>query len=102
MSGTRSPGGSACLGLPKNRQKLCRRLLPHPRLTRRPRWSSRVAGGANDTMLSTHSIQIGGRTIDVRMEEEFWDCLRDIAANESTTLAAHLKRIVAESDPKAD
>ena len=53
-------------------------------------------------MFSTHSIQIGGRTIDVRMEEEFWDCLRDIAAGQNTTLAALLKRIAAESDPKAD
>ena len=61
-----------------------------------------MAGSANDTMFTTHSIQIGGRTIDVRMEEEFWDCLRDIAADQNTTLSALLKRITAEFDAKAD
>jgi predicted DNA-binding ribbon-helix-helix protein len=36
------------------------------------------------------------------MEEEFWDCFRDIAAERNTTLSALIKEIVGKVDSNAD
>ena len=44
----------------------------------------------------------GERVIDVSMEEEFWNALRDIAADRDTTLSALLRGIVATIDCNAD
>jgi predicted DNA-binding ribbon-helix-helix protein len=44
------------------------------------------------------SVSTGKRAIDVSMEEEFWDALRDIAADRDTTLSTLIKEIVASVD----
>jgi predicted DNA-binding ribbon-helix-helix protein len=54
------------------------------------------------TMFTKHSVQIGGRIINVRMEEQFWESLRDIAADRDTTLPALLKQIADEAECKLD
>ncbi|MGP0089125.1 MAG: ribbon-helix-helix domain-containing protein [Xanthobacteraceae bacterium] len=49
-------------------------------------------------MFTKHSIHIGERAISVSMEEEFWNALRDIAADRNTTLSALLREIAAKVD----
>jgi len=53
-------------------------------------------------MFTTVSIPLAGRTVSVRMEDEFWDCLRDIAADCNITLGQLLKTITAAVDNKID
>ena len=53
-------------------------------------------------MFTKHPIRVGERVVGLRMEEEFWDCLRDIAADRDTTVAALLKEIVAQIQDKPD
>jgi predicted DNA-binding ribbon-helix-helix protein len=47
-------------------------------------------------MFIKHSIPTGERVITVSMEGEFWDALRDIAADRNTVLSVLLKEITAE------
>src|ERR1700730_14982907 len=56
----------------------------------------------DDLMYTKHSIRIADRVTSVSMEEEFWDALRDIAADRNTTLSALLKEIVGQIDGPAD
>jgi len=53
-------------------------------------------------MLTKHSIQIGGRSVSISMEEEFWDCLREIAADRNTTLSRLITEIADEVSGSAD
>ena len=53
-------------------------------------------------MFTKHSIRIAERVTSVSMEEEFWDALRDIAADRNTTLSALLKKIIGQVDGPAD
>jgi predicted DNA-binding ribbon-helix-helix protein len=53
-------------------------------------------------MFATHSILIDGRTVSVRMEEEFWDRLRDIAADRNTTIPILIKEIASDLDGQLD
>jgi len=53
-------------------------------------------------MFTTHSLRVGGRSVSIRMEEEFWDCLRDIAADRNATLSALVSQIAGEANGKAD
>jgi predicted DNA-binding ribbon-helix-helix protein len=53
-------------------------------------------------MFTKHSIRIAERVTSVSMEEEFWDALRDIAADRNTTLSALLKEIIGQIDGPAD
>ncbi|MGP0089500.1 MAG: ribbon-helix-helix domain-containing protein [Xanthobacteraceae bacterium] len=53
-------------------------------------------------MFTKHSIRIAERVTTVSMEEEFWDALRDIAADRNTTLSALLREIIAQIDGPAD
>lgn len=53
-------------------------------------------------MFTKHSIRIAERVTTVSMEEEFWDALRDIAADRNTTLSALLKEVIAQIDGPAD
>jgi predicted DNA-binding ribbon-helix-helix protein len=53
-------------------------------------------------MFTKHSIQIGGRSISISMEEEFWDCLRDIAADRNTTLSLLIGEIADKVNGSAD
>ena len=46
-------------------------------------------------MFIKHSISIGERVLTVSMEGEFWDALRDIAADRNTVLSVLLKEITA-------
>ena len=48
-------------------------------------------------MLVKYSFHIAERAATVSMEREFWDALRDIAADRDTTLSALLEEIVAET-----
>ncbi|MGP0089488.1 MAG: ribbon-helix-helix domain-containing protein [Xanthobacteraceae bacterium] len=52
-------------------------------------------------MLVKYSFRIAGRVATASMEREFWDALRDIAADHDTTLSALLAEIIAKtgSDP---
>ena len=49
-------------------------------------------------MFTKHSISVGERVINVRMEEDFWDALRDIAADRNTTFPVLLQEIAANLD----
>ena len=53
-------------------------------------------------MFTKHSVSMGERVTFVRMEEEFWNALRDIAADRDTTLSALVKEVVATIDSKSD
>jgi predicted DNA-binding ribbon-helix-helix protein len=53
-------------------------------------------------MFTKYSVSTGERVTDVSMEEEFWNALRDIAADRDTTLSALVKEIVATIDGNAD
>jgi predicted DNA-binding ribbon-helix-helix protein len=53
-------------------------------------------------MFTKHSIRIAERATSVSMEEEFWDALRDIAADRDTTLSALLKEVIGQIDGPAD
>jgi predicted DNA-binding ribbon-helix-helix protein len=53
-------------------------------------------------MFTKHSIEIGGRSISIGMEEEFWDCLRDIAADRNTTLSLLIGKIADQVNGSAD
>jgi predicted DNA-binding ribbon-helix-helix protein len=53
-------------------------------------------------MFTKQSVQIGGRSISVSMEEEFWDCLRDIAADRNTTLPLLIREIADKVSGGAD
>jgi predicted DNA-binding ribbon-helix-helix protein len=53
-------------------------------------------------MYITHSISTGGCETDVAMEEEFWDALRDIAADRNTTFSALINEVVANVDGAVD
>ena len=53
-------------------------------------------------MFTKHSIRIAERVTSVSMEEEFWDALRDIAADRNTTLSALLKEVIGQIDGPAD
>jgi predicted DNA-binding ribbon-helix-helix protein len=53
-------------------------------------------------MFTKHSIRIAERVATVSMEEEFWDALRDIAADRNTTLSALLKEITGQIEGPAD
>jgi predicted DNA-binding ribbon-helix-helix protein len=53
-------------------------------------------------MLTKHSIQIGGRSVSISMEEEFWDCLREIAADRNTTLSRLITEIADKVSGSAD
>jgi predicted DNA-binding ribbon-helix-helix protein len=52
-------------------------------------------------MLVKYSFRIAGRVASASMEREFWEALRDIAADHDTTLSALLGEIIAKtgSDP---
>jgi len=49
-------------------------------------------------MFTRHSVSIRKRVTDVSMEEEFWNALRDIAADHDTILSALIKEIVGTID----
>jgi predicted DNA-binding ribbon-helix-helix protein len=49
-------------------------------------------------MYITHSVSAGDSETDVSMEEEFWDCLRDIAADRNTTFSVLINEVVAKVD----
>jgi predicted DNA-binding ribbon-helix-helix protein len=53
-------------------------------------------------MFTKHSVLTGERITDVSMEEEFWNALRDIAADRDTTFSALVKEIVATIDTNSD
>jgi predicted DNA-binding ribbon-helix-helix protein len=53
-------------------------------------------------MFTKHSISVGERAADVSMEEEFWDALRDIAADRNTRLSVLLKEVAATVDGDVD
>ena len=53
-------------------------------------------------MFTKHSIRIDERVINVSMEEEFWDCLRDIAADRNTTFSVLINEVVAKVDGAVD
>ena len=53
-------------------------------------------------MFTKHSISIGQRTADVRMEQEFWDALRDIAADRNTRLSVLLEEVAAAVEADVD
>ena len=53
-------------------------------------------------MYITHSVSAGDSETDVSMEEEFWNALRDIAADRDTTLSALVREIVAAIDSNSD
>ena len=53
-------------------------------------------------MLAKYSIRIAERVISVSLEREFWDALRDIAADRNTTLSAILKEIIGKIDGNPD
>jgi predicted DNA-binding ribbon-helix-helix protein len=53
-------------------------------------------------MFTKHSVKLGERVVNVSMEREFWDALRDIAADRNTTLSVLLKEIAAKVDAKVD
>ena len=53
-------------------------------------------------MFTKHSMRIADRVTSVSMEEEFWDALRDIAADRDTTLSALLKEIIGQIDGPVD
>jgi predicted DNA-binding ribbon-helix-helix protein len=53
-------------------------------------------------MFTKQSIQIDGHSISISMEEEFWDCLRDIAADRNTTLSLLIREIVANVSDSTD
>ena len=53
-------------------------------------------------MFTRQSFRIGSRTISISMEEEFWDSLRDIAADRNTTVPNLVKEIVAKIDGRTD
>jgi predicted DNA-binding ribbon-helix-helix protein len=46
-------------------------------------------------MLVKYSFHIAERLTTISMEREFWDALRDIAADRDATLSALLKEIIA-------
>jgi predicted DNA-binding ribbon-helix-helix protein len=48
-------------------------------------------------MLVKYSFHVGERETTVSMEREFWDALRDIAADRDTTLSALLEEIIAKT-----
>jgi predicted DNA-binding ribbon-helix-helix protein len=48
-------------------------------------------------MLVKYSFHIGEREATVSMEQEFWNALRDIAADRDMTLSALLKEVVDEA-----
>jgi len=48
-------------------------------------------------MFVKYSFHIAERVVTVSMEREFWDALRDIAADRDTTLSALLGEIIAET-----
>jgi predicted DNA-binding ribbon-helix-helix protein len=49
-------------------------------------------------MFTKYSVSTGERVTVVSMEEEFWNALRDIAADRDTTLSALVKEIAATID----
>jgi predicted DNA-binding ribbon-helix-helix protein len=53
-------------------------------------------------MFIKNSIPNGECVIDVSMEEEFWNALRDIAADRDTTLSVLIKEIVGTINRKFD
>ena len=55
-----------------------------------------------DFMFTKYSVSTGERVTDVSMEEEFWNALRDIAADRDTTLPALIKEIIATLDTNSN
>jgi predicted DNA-binding ribbon-helix-helix protein len=53
-------------------------------------------------MLTKGSIRIAGRVTSVTMEREFWDALRDIAADRNTTVSELLKEFVSHFEESPD
>jgi len=53
-------------------------------------------------MFVKYSIRIGEREISVSMEKEFWDALRDIAADRNTTLSALLREVIDQNHRDLD
>jgi predicted DNA-binding ribbon-helix-helix protein len=53
-------------------------------------------------MFTKHSVSMGEHVTDVSMEEEFWNALRDIAADRDTTLSALVNEVVATVDSNSD
>ena len=47
-------------------------------------------------MYITYSVSAGDSETDVSMEEEFWDCLRDIAADRNTTFSVLINEVAAK------
>jgi len=45
-----------------------------------------------------HSIRIGEREISISMEKEFWDALRDIAADRNTSVSTLLREVIDQND----
>jgi len=52
--------------------------------------------GGGGIMLVKYSFHIGERIVAISMEREFWDALRDIAANRDTTLSVLVRGVIAE------
>ena len=44
-------------------------------------------------MLREYSIRVRNRTVRIRLEDEFWDCLRDNAADKDMTLPRLVQEI---------
>ena len=53
-------------------------------------------------MYITHSVSAGDSETDVHMEEEFWNALRDIAADRNTTFSALINEVVVKVDGAVD
>jgi len=53
-------------------------------------------------MFIKNSIPNGKCVVDVSMEEEFWNALRDIAADRNATLSVLIKEIVATINSNSD
>jgi predicted DNA-binding ribbon-helix-helix protein len=53
-------------------------------------------------MLAKHSIRIKERNINIRLEQEFWNYLRDIAAERDITLSALVKEVIGELGSESD
>jgi predicted DNA-binding ribbon-helix-helix protein len=53
-------------------------------------------------MYITHSVSAGHSETDVTMEEEFWNALRDIAADRNTTFYVLIDEVVTKVDGAVD
>lgn len=49
-------------------------------------------------MFVKYSFKIAERVATISMEREFWDALRDIAAERDTTLSALLREVIAKTN----